>query len=51
VGSQRSTRVRIKDISQIAETLSIMIPPVYLSDYENLGNIACHIEEADKVRA
>lgn len=49
VGSQRSSHIAVKDMSQIAEVLSTVIPPVYLSEYENLGNIACHIENKDKV--
>jgi phosphatidylinositol glycan class S len=35
-------------MERIAETLSTIIPPVYLGQYENLGNIACHIEKKDK---
>lgn len=48
VGNQRTSHVQIKDMARIAETLSTIIPPVYLGEYENLGNIACHIEKKDK---
>lgn len=49
VGSQRTSLVQVKDISNMADVLAIMIPPVYLGEYENLGNIACHVEKTDKV--
>ncbi|KAI9267737.1 phosphatidylinositol-glycan biosynthesis class S protein [Helicostylum pulchrum] len=48
VGSQRTSHIKIKDMTRIAESLSTIIPPVYLGQYENLGNIACHIENKDK---
>lgn len=49
VGSQRTSRVQIKDTATIADTLSRIISPVYLGEYESLGNIACHVEKTDKV--
>lgn len=48
VGNQRTSHITIKDMTHIAETISTIIPPVYLGQYENLGNIACHIEKKDK---
>lgn len=50
IGSERSSVIQVKDTASIAKTLSIIIPPVYLSEYENLGNTACHIEKTDKVK-
>jgi hypothetical protein len=26
-----------------------MVPPIFLAEYESLGNIACDIEKANKV--
>ncbi|KAG2206584.1 hypothetical protein INT46_002839 [Mucor plumbeus] len=50
IGSERSSFLKINDMttSNIADILTTMIPPVYLSEYENLGNMACHIEKKDK---
>ncbi|KAI7895070.1 phosphatidylinositol-glycan biosynthesis class S protein [Mucor mucedo] len=48
VGSQRTSTIRLKDKSTIVDTLSKMIPPVYLDEYESLGNTACHVEKMDK---
>ncbi|KAL9548368.1 hypothetical protein MBANPS3_005714 [Mucor bainieri] len=59
IGSERSSFLKINDLTSrhtsdnpfldsIAETLATVIPPVYLSEYQNLGDMACHIESKDK---
>ncbi|KAL7308374.1 GPI transamidase component [Mucor circinelloides] len=50
IGSERSSFLKVNDITSntIAETLATVIPPVYLSEYQNLGDMACHIENKDK---
>ncbi|KAI8639212.1 phosphatidylinositol-glycan biosynthesis class S protein [Parasitella parasitica] len=50
IGSERSSFLKVNDMttSSIASTLATVIPPVYLSEYEDLGNMACHFEEKDK---
>ncbi|KAI8328083.1 phosphatidylinositol-glycan biosynthesis class S protein [Choanephora cucurbitarum] len=50
VGSGRSSQLGLKDMSteSIARTLSLLIPPIYSSQQESLGNIACHIENKNK---
>ncbi|KAI8365568.1 phosphatidylinositol-glycan biosynthesis class S protein [Blakeslea trispora] len=50
VGSERSSQLSLKDMStaSIAQTLSLLIPHIYLNQQESLGNIACHIESANK---
>lgn len=50
IGSERSSFLKINDMTSnsIAETLATVIPPVYLSEYQNLGDMACHIENKNK---
>lgn len=48
VGSQRRSTIQLKDMNKLVETLGKMIPPVYLDEYESLGNTACHVEKTDK---